>query len=381
MRFLRVTRREVLKTAISSVLVGSGIFANRSIVAATNDSDTHNESMNTTIKPPRLGAGDTVGIVSPASAYYPIHDRAFERGITYLEKTGLHVKIAPHTRDQRQHLNPSPQDRADDLNQMFADSDVSAIICLCGGSGANAVLPLLDWNQIRQSPKIVMGYSANTAILNGLFSKTGLVTFHGPMILNGFSEYPEPIFYTRYQFERILFDVKPAGKLEPPEQWTDDFPSEDRPRSMKTNPGWRWLREGNASGLLVGGNLWTVLTLAGTPYWPISKGVILCLEEVNFGDGKLLLSVDQWLAQCQQIGVFDQIAGLIVGKVNNVIEEERELFSSMILKYTSGHRFPILADVDFGHTAPRLTLPIGVQASLDSKQDLFSLDEGAVVSI
>ena len=375
----KFTRREVLKTAISSTLVGSGIIANRSIVAATDGSDSQYDPMNPTIKPPKLGAGDTVGIVSPASAYYPIHDRAFKRGIAHLKKIGLRVKTAPHTRDQRQHLNPPAHDRADDLNQMFADSDVNAIICLCGGSGANAVLPLLDLTQIRKTPKVVMGYSANTAILNGIFVKTGLVTFHGPMILNGFSEYPEPFSYTRQQFERMFFDVEPAGKLEPPEQWTDDFPSEDRPRSMKTNPGWRWLREGTASGLLVGGNLWTVLTLAGTPYWPISKGVILCLEEVNFGDGKLLLSVDQWLAQCQQIGVFDQIAGLIVGKANNVTEEERELFDALVLKHTSDHLFPILVDVDFGHTAPRLTLPIGVQASLDSSRDLFSLDEGAVV--
>lgn len=337
--------------------------------------------MENTIKPPKLGAGDTVGIVSPASAYYPLHDRAFERGIAYLEKIGLHVKIAPHTRDQRQHLNPPAQYRADDLNQMFADSDVNAIICLCGGSGANAILPLLDWHQIRQAPKIVMGYSANTAILNGLLAKAGLVTFHGPMILNGFSEYPEPFAYTRHQFERILFDVEPAGKLTPPVQWTDDFPSEDRPRSIKTNPGWRWLREGNANGPLVGGNLRTILTLAGTPYWAISNGVILCLEEVNFGDGKLLKGVDEWLAQCQQIGVFDQIAGMIVGKVNNVTEEERELIKHLILKHTSDRKFPILADVDFGHTAPRLTLPIGVQASLDSNRDLFRLDEGAVVSI
>ena len=149
---------------------------------------------------------------------------------------------------------------------------------------------------------------------------------------------------------------------------------------MKTNSGWRWLRHGNASGPLVGGNLRTLLTLAGTPYWPVSQGAILCLEEVNFGDGQLLRNVDESLNQCQQIGVFDQIAGLIVSKVNELTEEEKNLFELLILEYTTDRQFPILSGVDFGHTAPQLTLPIGIQASLDSGRDLFSVDEGAVVS-
>ena len=107
---------------------------------------------------------------------------------------------------------------------------------------------------------------------------------------------------------------------------------------------------------------------------------ILCLEEVNFGDSQLLRNVDESLNQCQQIGVFDQIAGLIVSKVNELTEEEKNLFELLILEYTTDRQFPILSGVDFGHTAPQLTLPIGIQASLDSERDLFSVDEGAVVS-
>ena len=200
------------------------------------------------------------------------------------------------------------------------------------------------------------------------------------MILNGFSEYPQPLTYTCQHFEQILFKTEPVGKLEPPAEWTDAYPSEDQPRAMKTNPGWHWLRRGSASGSLIGGNLRTLLTLAATPYWPVLQGAILCIEEVNFGDGLLLRNVNEWLAQCQQIGAFDQIAGLIVGKVNELTEEDEQLFESLILEYTAVRQFPILAGVDFGHTAPRLTLPIGIQASLDSEQDLFSLDEGAVVA-
>ena len=373
----KINRREALKGTAGVLLAGVGISANRAPEAESADGSTSHDTMHTFIKPPKLVSQDTVGIVSPASAFFPIHESALQRAIAHLEKAGLRVQVAPHTLDQRQHLNPPTQRRAEDLNQMFADPKIKAIFCLSGGSGVNAVLPLLDWEQIESSPKVVMGYSAITALLIGLYAKIGLVTFHGPMILNGFSEYPQPFAYTWQGVEQVLFKTEPVGALKPPAQWTDAYTSEDQPRAMKTNPGWRWLRTGKADGRLIGGNLSVMLTLVGTPYWSPVQGAILCFEEVNFGDG-LLRKVDESLAQCQQMRLFDQIAGLVIGKVNELSKEEEQLFESLILEYTAGSQFPILTGVDFGHTAPQLTLPIGVQASLNSGQDRFSIDEAAV---
>ena len=373
----KINRREALKVTAGVLLAGTGISANRPSAAKRIDDSTSINAMHKPIKPPKLVAQDTVGIVSPASAFFAINEPAFQRGVAYLEKAGLHVQVAPHTLDQRQHLNPPVQHRAEDLNQMFADPKIKAIFCLSGGSGVNAILPLLDWKQIERSPKIVMGYSAITALLIGLYAKVGLVTFHGPMILNGFSEYPQPFAYTWQGLEQVLFKTEPVGTLKPPAQWTDAYTSEDQPRAMKTNPGWHWLREGKASGPLIGGNLSVMLTLIGTPYWAPLRGALLCFEEVNFGDG-LLRKVDESLAQCQQTGLFDQIAGLVIGKINELSEEEEKLFESLILEYTAGSQFPILTGVDFGHTAPQLTLPIGIQAFLDSQQDRFSINEAAV---
>ena len=373
----KINRREALKVTAGALLAGTGIFPNRPSEAESADGSTPINAMRKPIKPPKLVPQDTVGIVSTASAFFPIHESALQRGVAYLEKAGLHVRLAPHTLDQRQHLNPPTQHRAEDLNQMFTDPKIKAIFCLSGGSGVNAVLPLLDWKQIEKSPKVVMGYSAITALLIGLYAKVGLVTFHGPMILNGFSEYPQPFAYTWKGVEQVLFKTEPVGALKPPTQWTDAYTNEDQPRAMKTNPGWRWLRAGTASGPLIGGNLSVMLTLVGTPYWVPLRGAILCFEEVNFGSG-LLRKVDESLAQCQQMGLFDQIAGLVIGKVNELSEEEEKLFESLILEYTAGSQFPILTGVDFGHTAPQLTLPIGIQASLDSQQDRFSIDEAAV---
>ena len=373
----KINRREVLKVTAGALLAGTRIPANRPAAAKRADDSTSINPMHKPIKPPRLVPQDTIGIVSPAMSFFTTHESALQRGVAYLEKAGLHVQIAPHTLDQRQHLNPPAQHRAEDLNQMFADPKIKAIFCLSGGSGVNAVLPLLDWEKIERSPKIVMGYSAITALLIGLYAKVGLVTFHGPMILNGFSEYPQPFAYTWQGVEQVLFKPEPGSTLKPPTQWTDAYTSEDQPRAMKTNPGWRWLREGKASGQLLGGNLSVMLTLVGTPYWAPLRGAIWCIEEVNFGNG-LLRKVDESIAQCQQMGLFDQIAGLVIGKVNELSEAEETLFESLILEYTTGSQFPILTGVDFGHTAPQLTLPIGIQASLDSQQNRFSIDEGTV---
>ncbi len=374
----KINRREALKVTAGVLLAGAGISTNRPSAAKRADGSTSISAMHQPIKPPKLVTQDTVGIVSPASAFFTINEPAFQRGVAYLEQAGLRVQLAPHTLDQRQHLSPPAQHRAEDLNQMFADPKIKAIFCLSGGSGVNAVLPLLDWEQIERSPKVVMGYSAITALLIALYAKVGLVTFHGPMILNGFSEYPQPFAYTWQGVEQMLFRAEPVGTLKPPAQWTDTYTSEDQPRAMKRNPGWRWLREGKASGRLIGGNLDTMLTLVGTPYLPPLQGTLLCLEQVNFGDGQLLRKVDESLAQCQQMGLFNQIAGLVIGKVNELSEGEERLFESLILEYTAGSQFPILTGVDFGHTAPQLTLPIGIQASFDSQQDRFSVDEAAI---
>ena len=373
----KINRREALKVTTGALFAGTGISANRPSTAKRADDSTSVNPLHIPIKPPKLVPQDTVAIVSPAMSFFTVHESALQRGVAYLEKVGLRVQLASHTLDQRQHLNPPAQHRAEDLNQMFANPKIKAIFCLSGGSGVNAVLPLLDWEQIEKSPKIVMGYSAITALLIGLYAKVGLVTFHGPMILNGFSEYPQPFPYTWQRLEQMLFRTEPVGTLKPPIQWTDAYTSEDQPRPMKTNPGWHWLREGKASGPLFGGNLSVMLTLVGTPYWVSLQGAILCIEEVNFGSG-LLRKVDESLAQCQQMGLFDQIAGLVIGKVNELSEEEEKLFESLILEYTAGTQFPILIGVDFGHTAPQLTLPIGIQASLDSQGDRFSINEAAV---
>ena len=333
-------------------------------------------------RPPRLRPGDTVGVAAPAAPFRgavpPTRERAFWRGVEALRRLGLEVRVAEHVLRPRDGPDVPARERAADLNALFVDPDVRAIVCCVGGSGASAVLPLLDWPTIARYPKIVMGYSAITALLIGIHARTGLVTFHGPMVLDGFSEFPELFPYTRDQVERTLFRAAPAGWLQPPPEWTPDFPRDDRPRQLRPNAGWRWLRPGRAEGPLLGGNLTALRTLAGTAYWPDFRGAILALEEVKLGPISPLGAIDESLAHLRMLGVFDEIAGLVVAKVNDLTVDEERLLEQLILAHTTTGDFPVLIQVDFGHTDPRLVLPLGVRAALDSKPEVFSLEEPAV---
>jgi muramoyltetrapeptide carboxypeptidase LdcA involved in peptidoglycan recycling len=156
-----------------------------------------------------------------------------------LERLGFRVRVAEHVRRRRAGPDVPARERAADRNALFADPEVRAVVCAAGGWGANAVLPLLDWAVVARDPKIVMGYSANTALLNGMAARTGLVTFHGPMVLDGFAEVPELFPYTRRQLERVLGAAAPPGALRPPPEWTTDAPRDDRPRVLRPNAGWR----------------------------------------------------------------------------------------------------------------------------------------------
>jgi muramoyltetrapeptide carboxypeptidase LdcA involved in peptidoglycan recycling len=333
------------------------------------------------IKPPRLSAGDEIGIIAPATPFTPAvpsaYQEQFGRGVALLESLGLHVQISTSVKNRDKHAYVSPESRAQEINGFFAKPAIKAIISLVGGRSANALLPHLDWQSIASKPKVILGYSAVTALLVGMYARTGLVTFHGPMLLNGFGEFPTMFEYSSRQLEDVAFDATAPGPRHPPEEWTTDYPREDRARKVSPQKGWHWLRSGRARGRLIGGNLATLCTLAGTPFLPSFKDSILFLEEVKTGPS-ILQEVDESLAHLAMLGVFADIRGLVVGKLNDATEFETDMFDRLISHHTVAFDFPILSQVDLGHTDPKLTLPIGIHATLDSGARQFSFDEAAV---
>lgn len=297
-----------------------------------------------------------------------------------LGRLGLQTRLAPNALIQGEGGRPvPPRRRADDLNSFFDDDDVAAIVCLGGGGHSHAVLPYLDWPTVWRTPKIVMGYSAITSLLVGMAHHGGLITFHGPMILDGFGEYPELFDYTRQHLQRVLFDGSAPLNLTPPEAWTCAFPMDDRPRKMQPqgSQAWHWVRSGSATGQLLGGNLAALRSLTGTQYWPNFEGAVIFIEEVNMGQG-VLLAIEESLAHLRLLGVFDQIAGLVMAKTNEVSDQEARTIDEIVAEYVRRASIPVLTGVDFGHTDPRLVLPIGARATLDSATDTFRLEEPGV---
>lgn len=307
--------------------------------------------------PPRLQRGDTV-LVTSVSSPLPSGDHLARIDVC-LESMGLHVVHGEHVLARKGYLAGSAPMRADDLNRGLADDDIRAIFFAWGGKGANQLLPLIDYAIFREHPKIVLGLSDPAVIVNALHARSGVITFHGPTGVN-FSDPAGLAPYTKESLTRTLFDSRPVGALPPHSTWES-------------------LRTGTATGRLVGGHLSTIQTLLGTSFEPAWDERIFFWEEV----GRTPRQIDHILTHFRLRGVFDKIAGMVVGRPLSCDDPETDAsidIRSMILSVCDSFAFPILFNVDLGHADPKLTLPIGALAELEVRHDgtSFAIAEGGV---
>lgn len=335
-----------------------------------------------TTKPPRLQPGNTIGIISPSwggGAHYP---HRIERGVAHLRSLGFQVKTAPHALNSIGFVSDTPENRVADIHAMFLDPEVTAIIASIGGDHSCHLLPLLDFDLIAAHPKIFMGYSDVTVLNVAIHAITGLVTFNGPALMTDFAEYPAMLAYTEHYFLKTVCSPSPAGRIDPSDWWTDEFQDWGtqadltRPRAHTASEGWSWLKPGRAEGVLIGGCIESLQHLRGTRYWPDWTGAILFVETSE--EKPSPAEVDGILMDYENMGVFDQLAGLLVGRPMLYTREERQVLREVVLARTYRFDFPIVADMDFGHTAPLMTLPIGCRAVIDGDAHRFEIVEGAV---
>ena len=311
--------------------------------------------MNTSIiKPHPLMPGQTVGLVAPASA--PNEPDRVRFAMDIIQSFGLQVKPGAHVFDRAGYLAGSDADRAADVNRMFADDSVDAIFCLRGGYGASRLLPLLDYDLVRQNPKVFLGYSDITSLHMALYARTGLVTFHGPIAAQSFTA------YTLAEFKKMLFgavipEFKPMQLAAPP-------PFEKREGLAEKDNRLIPLITGKAQGRLLGGNLTLLAHLCGTPYLPDFSGAILFLEDV----GESYYSIDRDLTQLWLAGVFDQIKGVVFGKFTDISPgnwlQNRPL-EDILAERCRAANIPAIAGMMIGHIDDQATLPVGCMAELD----------------
>lgn len=310
------------------------------------------------LKGKKLKFGDTIGFIGPSGAVRT--EGAIERAVKETERMGFRVKLGESAGRKYGYLSGSDEVRARDINAMFADSEVDAIICLRGGYGATRLLDRLDYDLIRQNPKIFMGFSDITALHIAFLEKCDLSTFHGPMATSNWASKPLDPFSLESMY-RAIMHVEPAGELPNP-------PEFDR---QTVNPGC-------AEGLLVGGNLTLIAASLGTPWEINTKDRILFIEEV----GERTYSVDRMLTHLRLAGKFDDCAGVVFGDFADCPVEYPEFgltLDEIIRDIVVPCGKPVFTGLRCGHCTPTLTLPLGVRCRMDADQCALTVLESAVI--
>lgn len=312
--------------------------------------------------PMPLNKGDTIGLVSPSGAV----DEALSLQLAQeaMQALGFKVKLGAHFAGRYGHLAGSDAERAADLNAMFADRQVRAVVCTRGGSGAARLLPLLDYDAIRRNPKVLLGYSDITALHNAIQAKTGLVTFHGPIGSGSWNRFNVD------QFQRLFFDrelLEYRNKVEPGDELV--------PRRNRTVT----ITGGKARGELAGGNLTVLTALAGSPYLPDFRGKILFVEDVSEAPYR----IDRMFSTLKLSGVLDQVAGVIFGECTDC--DPGNGYGSLTLDQIFHDHLeplgvPVYRGAMIGHIREQFIVPVGGRVEMDADAGTFRLLESVFQS-
>lgn len=331
------------------------------------------------IYPKKLRPGGRIGIVAPSSM---IDDDRLESVRRVVSELGLYCEIGPtlakatsqysrvksgksislSSDDQDRdyvisgYAAGSPANRANDINHFFADLNIDAIFCLRGGYSSAQIMPYLDYELIKSNPKIILGYSDVTNILNGITRNTGLVTYHAPMVTPNFTrsdllDNGQPDKYTMDYFKQFILGDWSHIEIKNPE---------DKPIQI--------LSYGQAEGQIVGGNLQELAWACGTDYGISPVGKILFIEEVK----SHIVMCDMALTQLRNNGVFDKISGLIIGdflQCRNMTGEglfQDYSISHLLDRHFKDAPFPVIAGLKLGHDKQTITIPIGANCQIDS---------------
>jgi muramoyltetrapeptide carboxypeptidase len=345
-----ISRRQILQ------MLGAGLIAGRVTTAGAAGSKS-----GSALKPPRLRAGDTVGLINPAGATFHPEDVVVAR--ESLAALGLNMKTGEHLLDRYGYLAGTDKDRAADINTMFADKDVKAILTLRGGWGCSRLLDLIDYKLIANNPKILMGYSDITSLLLALNAKTGLVTFHGPVGVSSWNQYSTQFV------EKLLFNAETFSMVNPRD--IGDHLTQVNDRVLT-------IRGGKAKGRLLGGNLSVLAAMVGSNYLPDFEGNILFLEEV----GEEIYRVDRMLTQLKLAGILGGISGFIFGKCSDC--DPGKGYGSLTLEEVlDDHIKPLGIPAWYGsmigHIENKFTIPLGIEAEIDAHSGTISLLEPAVL--
>ena len=342
------TRREFIP------LVGAGL-ATGSLLAINNSNNEVPGELNIEPRrqhPKKLQAGDTIGLCASAGALR--REAEISEFSTILQEMGFKVKVGPNVLKKHGYFAGTDEERASDFMDFIEDTEVNAIFFLRGGWGTARLINLLDYSKIKDNPKIIMGFSDVTTLLNSISKTCNLVTFHGP---SGNSSWNA---YTRDYIKRVLVN----GELV-------TYKNKKGDESITT------YSPGTATGTLLGGNLSVVTTLIGTPQEPNWMGSILFLEDVM----EEPYSIDRMLTHLKNAQVLEKVNGVILGNFRKCFAEEPNrsfTLEEVFLQHFSNCGKPVYYGAQIGHTVNKYTIPVGVKATMDAEVGTLQLLEAAV---
>ncbi len=315
--------------------------------------------------PPKLKRGDSVRVVAPSRSLGSerwITEEIQQLALKKLESLGLKVSFSKHIRETNKFGSSSIKSRVEDLHEAFKDPKIKMILTITGGFNSNEVLPYLDYNLIKKNPKILCGYSDITALQNAIYAKTGLVTYSGPHFFS-FGE-KKGFDYTLEYFKKCLFESE-YFEIKSSEKWSNDYWGKNQEnRNFVKNSGHYVINGGSAEGTIIGANCVTFHALSGTPFIPSLKNIILFLED---DCEENILNFNRTLVSLTQNPEFSQVKGIVFGrfeKKSKIGEKELRL---VVNNNDDLKKIPIIGGVDFGHTTPQITFPIGGKARFETE--------------
>lgn len=327
------------------------------------------------LKPYKLNQGDTIGIFTPSSPAYCANEELFVNGLKNIEKLGFNIKLGSLTekRATQGYRSGSPKERAQEFMELVKDDNVKALIATIGGMNSNSLIPYLDFDLIRKKRKIICGYSDITSLHLSILKYSGLKTLYGPAIMTWFGEYPNGIEESINSFLQRTTDTQDKEKeLLPFSRWSNHFRDwsngdwKNIPRQWQQNKGWKVLNPGEVTSEIVVANLNTLMSAAGTDYFPDVEGKILLIEEMAAPWSK----EERSFRQLQLMGVFDRISGLIMGKVEMPRNEGAPFTLDELLMEVVGTRnYPIVSEFDCSHTIPMHSIGMRSLVNLSAQRD------------
>lgn len=316
------------------------------------------------MKPPKLKNGDTIGMIAPADPVFGVcPDLMKNTGYDYLRGKGFVIKEGSSMYESSDYTSGSIEMRVKDIHDFFLDDSIKCIMVFWGGLNSNQLLDQLNYDLIAKHPKIFIGYSDTTALTCAITKKTGLLTFSGP---GGISFAKNKLFdYTWESFKKTCVDGEDGLKIEESESYSDDSDN----RMSRKNTGIKVFQSGTCKGQVVVGNMSTLLALSGTEYFPDFKDKVLFLEEDETCNVSM---IDRYMTQFSQMGIFDSIVGLVVGRfttqsgfINDV------LFTNILKRVVKKNTIPVLYNLDFGHSDPLATIPHGGTCLIKDREVSF----------